>query len=138
MPLLSSSEDSEGLELETGKQEGTMADLICKNSVVAVRPNVESLSDYFLFEVTSDGVEHLEKTVISSGHCYAAGTKVLHGNFFNHVRSDKKGHSYRKAEENSIIPAETVLYVGVDLDESKNLYILSGSDHEDIMCWLYA
>jgi hypothetical protein len=54
--------------------------MIFKESVIAVRPNVESLlSDYFLFSVESDGVECLSENVTNNGHFYCAGTKVVCG-----------------------------------------------------------
>jgi hypothetical protein len=114
-----------------------MFDLICKDTIVAVRPNIESLENYFLLIVTSNGVVQLEQNIISSGQCYAKDTRVVNGNFFNLPRSDRKGHYYKKDDvQESVIPVGSILYVGIDLEESRNLHVLRNEDHEDIMCWI--
>ena len=88
--------------------------------------------------MVTDEVKLLDKNLVSSGHCYAKGIRVVHGYYYNFVRSDRKGNYYRKATVmDSVTPVESVLYVGIELEEIRNLYLLDHKDHEDIMCWLY-
>ena len=42
-----------------GDETVSLASLAVRDSVVAVRPNMESVYDYFLFKVTSDGIMKL-------------------------------------------------------------------------------
>lgn len=111
-----------------------MYDMICKDSVVAVRPNVESLSDYFLFHVMSDGVFTLTENTLDSGHHYQMGTKVVEGCYYNYIKSNRKGCSYKQCRSRTIIPVGCVLYVGIDLTKEGDTFILEQQDHEDIMC----
>ena len=50
-------------ENEVSSGYSLMYDMICQDSIVAVSPNVESLSDYFLFHVTSEGVTCLKDNI---------------------------------------------------------------------------
>ena len=118
----------------------TMYSMICKNMIVAVRPNIESLSDYFLFHVESDGVVTLTEEKTNFGHRYARGTRVLLGYFYDLVSCNKKGSLYRikGGNEDVLLPVESVLYVGVELSKVGKNFSLNVQDHEDIMCWLAA
>lgn len=116
-------EDSEDTEHsmethETGELNSTY-EMISKDSVVAEQPNIESLDDYFLFCVTSDGMVCLEDTVACSGHEYHKGTHVLYGFYYQLVKSNRKGSFYKRSKRSDsiIIPVRCVIYVGIDLDE---------------------
>ena len=51
----------------------------------------------------------------------------------------KKGCWYKKCNQdnNLIIPAGWVLYVGIDLATEKESYLLQIEDHQDIMCAIH-
>jgi hypothetical protein len=124
---------------ETGEL-NIMYEMISKDSVVAVQPNNESLDDYFLFCATSDGMECLEDSVTCSGHEYHKGTHVLYGFYYQFVKSNRKGSVYKrsKGSDSIIIPFLCVIYVGIDLNEDGDSYLLQKQDHEDIMCSIAA
>ena len=76
-----------------------------------------STHDYFLFNVTSDGMVCLPDTVESCEHCYSQGTHIVEGFYYELIKSNRKGSIYRKSANSAkiIIPVECVLYVGIDL-----------------------
>ena len=114
-----------------------MYEMISADSVVAVQPNVESLSDYFIFCVTSDGVKCLEEDEVCCGHTYPKGTSVLYGFYYELKKTTRKGCFFKKGDKTDlIIPVGCVIYVGIDLEEDADSYLLSHQDHEDIMCSL--
>lgn len=111
-------------------------EMISQDSVVAVRPHSQSLEDYFLFNVTSDGMVCLPDSVESFGH--SQGTHIVEGFYYEHIKSNRKGSIYRKSANSAkiIIPVECVLYVGIDLVQDGGQYILQIQDHEDILCFI--
>ena len=113
-------------------------EMISQDSVVAVRPHSQSLEDYFLFNITSDGMVCLPDTVESCGHRYSQGTYIVEGFYYEHIKSNRKGSIYRKSANSAkiIIPVVCVLYVGIDLVHDGGQYILQIQDHEDIMCFI--
>ena len=96
--------------------------------------------DYFLFHVTSNGMVCLKETATCLGHTYAMGTNVFYGFHYEFIKSSKKGCWYKKCNQdnNLIIPAGCVLYVGIDLATVKDSYWLQIEDHQDIMCAIAA
>ncbi|KAG1682984.1 Acetylcholinesterase [Nymphon striatum] len=124
--------------LETEQQSNAMYDMICLDTVVAVRPNVESLCDYFLLYVTSAGVITLSENVESLGLEYSVGDNVIHGYYYNFVKASKQGSLYKVMEVKAvIIPAGSVVYVGVELQaQADGRQLISSFDDEDIMCFL--
>lgn len=140
----SDSSDEEGVMINEAAMDNNvdnpMYEMIMEDSVVAVRPNIESISDYFLFHVMSDGVECLKENVGCSGHYYAAGSRVLRGYYYELVNTNRKGCLYkpRKDTDNGslVIPVGCVIYVGIDMDPGGETgrYMLQKQDHEDIMC----
>ena len=55
--------------------------------------------------------------------------------YYEFIKSSKKGCWYKKCNQdnNLIIPAGCVLYVGIDLATEKDSYLLQIEDHQDIM-----
>ena len=82
----------------------------------------------------------MDKDVRSSGHAYAAGSRVLRGYYYELVKTNRKGCLYKPkkcSDDGSlVIPVGCVIYVGIDLDPDGDTgrYILQKEDHEDIMC----
>ena len=71
-------EDNEGDKSEDVPETVSMASLAAKGSIVAVRPNVESVYDYFLFKVESSGIQTLSlNTADENGLPFAAGSEVF-------------------------------------------------------------
>ncbi len=59
--------------------------MVCKDSVVAIRPDANALYAFFLLHVTSDGVrpiEELDNTVDQYGIISTYGTKVVTGYYY--------------------------------------------------------
>jgi hypothetical protein len=78
--------------------------------------------------------------VTCQGHTYVKGTNVLHGYFYEYVKSNKKGCIYKEAKHDSnlVIPTGCILYVGIDMIHENNTFVLRVQDHEDIMCSISA
>ena len=102
-----------------------MSAVITKDSVVAIRPNSASFYDYFLFHVTSNGIEEVTETSASDvyGNTYPMGTTNARGCFYKNA-SDKQ----------ALIPKGSILYFGIDMTKKKDLYFLPQDTHEDILC----
>ena len=140
------SDDDESVdELENSHDTGDvdvefLPSVYCKDSVVAVQPNVESKSYHFLFHVVSDGPYCLSENITCLGHLYQEGTKVLQGYYYEYVKSNRKGSIFMKSKSNYdiLIPIGCVIYVGIDLLEEDSTLILHTRDHEDIMCSIAA
>ena len=50
--------------------------VVCKDSIVAIKPSSDSFYDFFLFLVTSEGVVNIEDVATADdfGHRYPRGT----------------------------------------------------------------
>ena len=91
--------------------------VICKDSVVAIRPSADSFYDFFLFHVTSDGVASVENVSSDDeyGHEYPPGIKVICGYYYEAETSTRKSHKYKaKPQTTAIIPKDCVLYFGFE------------------------
>lgn len=106
---------------------------------MAVRPNIESVYDYFLFKVESDGIIQLaSNTVDENGLSYPAGSQVLDGFFFELLKESKKGSTYRLSSKQSYIHKDTVLSIGVDLSNlDDGLHCLDQLGHNEVMLSLF-
>ena len=113
--------------------------VVCKDSVVAIRPDANALYDFFLLHVTSDGVkliEELENTVDEFGHQnqYPHSTKVITGYYYEQHQAGNP-HQYKpNTKATAIIPKDCILYFGIELIKSRHGFTLSNSDYTDIMC----
>ena len=136
------SDDEDNLspsEEETYSNNDSLTNLIWKDSVVALKPSSDSNREYFLFHVTSDGVIELTETVHAPeyGHTHFPGAKVIKGYYYSYTKTTRDGCFYKKLLKEAIVPKESVLYVGVDLQsqgKSPELYLLKSVDECDIMC----
>ena len=60
-----------------------IADLASKGSTVAIAAEDDSVYDFYLLEVTSDGVEELDSNVTDDYQCHHyRGNRVLKGHFY--------------------------------------------------------
>ena len=109
--------------------------------MIAVRLNVKSFSDYFLFKVTSDvgGGSALEDDLRSSGHLYCSGTNIVKGVYYEFIKATRKGSEY-KLSSSIAIPVVCIvyMYVGINLNEKGGDSLsLKNEDYEDILhCFL--
>ena len=88
-----------------------MSSLVVEDSVVAIRANLESLDDYYLFHVTSAGVETLSEDRRSMhGHFYAKGSEVIIGNYYNYKKSTRTGCIYKRDTVVTLVHKDTILY----------------------------
>jgi hypothetical protein len=91
-----------------------ISSMICRDSVVAIMPSVQSLDDYYLLNVTSDGVITLEKDTESDyGIKYLKGSEEVQGLFYQFNRATKLDKKL------AIVHKDSVLYVGVELSKSE-------------------
>ena len=115
-----------------------MSSLVVEDSVVAIRANLESLDDYYLFHVTSAGVETLSEDRRSMhGHFYAKGSEVIIGNYYNYKKSTRTGFIYKHDKRDTVVTLvhkDTILYIGIELKTGKDgTSVLETVDHEDIL-----
>ena len=116
-----------------------ITDLIWKDSTIAIKPSSDSNREYFLFHVTSDGVITLNETinVPEYGHTYSVGDQVIKGYYYSYEKTSRAGCYYKRLSAEAVVPKESVLYVGVDLQKHRrhpNLHLLKPVDECDIMC----
>ena len=114
-----------------------MSAVITKDSVVAIRPNSASFYDYFLFHVTSNGIEEVTETSASDvyGNTYPMGTKIVKGFYYEHVKTNARGCFYKDtSDKQALIPKGSIFYFGIDMTKKKDLYFLPQDTHEDILC----
>ena len=129
---------SQGNETKGTDDSEHLSTLICFDSVVAIMPSVNSLDDYYLLYTTSEGVVTLEKDTQSEyGIMYSKGSDVIFGHFYQYQRSTRDKCIYKMGKKQAIVHKDSVLYVGVEVsvnEKDPRLYILSCTDHEDILC----
>ena len=83
----------------------------------------------------------MEEPFHEKKNCYFQKIKInLLAFIINSSSQVKKGCWYKKCNQdnNLIIPAGCVLYVGIDLATEKDSYLLQIEDHQDIMCAIAA
>ena len=80
----------------------------------------------FLLSKNENKFTEKKETATCLGHTYAMGTNVFYGFYYEFIKSSKKGCWYKKCNQdnNLIIPAGCVLYVGIDLATEKDSYLL--------------
>ena len=113
--------------------------MIAKDSVIAIKPSSDSFLMYFLFYVNSDGVEVLDQDITNLGHAYPKGTEVFRGYYYNNTKLSREGLIFKKDITTEVlVPKESVLYVGIELKESRKPgeFVLSHIDHDDIICYV--
>lgn len=122
-----------------GDETVSLASLAVRGSIVAVRPNMESVYDYFLFKVTSDGIMKLTtNTSDGNGLPFTAGSEVLGGFFFEIDKETCKGSFYRLLKKQSYIHKDTVVSVGIELDElDSGMWCLKPLGHAEVMLSLF-
>jgi hypothetical protein len=111
--------------------------MVTSDSVVAIKPDTNSILDYFLLSVTSDGVETLDKQETSDfGHVYPKGTKVIKGNYMEYKRSSRKDLIFTRDSRTAIVPYASLIYCALELIPGKeqNQYLLSNEEHTEILC----
>ena len=101
-------------------------------------PSVQSLDDYYLLHVISQGVITLDEDQQSDyGHMFTKGTEVIVGNFYKFQRTTRGNSTFKRDTKRALVHKDSVLYVGVVLSQDAkkpNMYTLSKTDHEDILC----
>ena len=111
--------------------------VITKNSVIAIRPNSASVHDYFLFHVTSNGIEEVTESPATDvyGNYYPVGCKVARGFYYEHVKTNASGCFYKGTSDKlALVPKGSILYYDIEMTESNEMYFLPKDTHEDIMC----
>ena len=114
-----------------------MADLVARDSVVAIAAD-NSVYDYFLVKVTSNGVQILnDQTNGDYGSSFNKGSRVLYGNFF--VRESLIDMTFKLDDtKTAIVFAATVWYVCADLlpKRGTQVYKVPLNLHEEILASL--
>ena len=117
-----------------------VADLVGKDSVVAIAADDDDIYDYYLFKVTSDGPIVLEDNVTDTdGSVFTKGSYVLQGHFF--FRDNLIDMIYKlKLQKMYYIYPGTVRYVCLDLVEKgkgrNKVFKVPMNVHEDIIALL--
>ena len=123
---------------EPTEDASSFTSLICSDTVIAIMPALQALDDYYLLHVTSPGVITLEKDQkCDFGHTFQKGSDVIVGCFYKFQRTSKGNIIFKRDKKTAIVHKDSVLYVGVELSQNAknpNLYTLSKTDHEDILC----
>ena len=116
-----------------------IADLGTKGSTVAIAAD-DTMYDFYLLRVSSDGVEELDETIIDDyGSQYYAGHQVLRGHFY--LRENIHDMTFSlDTTRMAIVYAATVRHICGDLKQKgkkkKPIYKLSLEQNEDIIASL--
>ncbi len=116
-----------------------ITNLACQGTVVAVNTDLNSISDYELLLVTSEGLMVLpESSSDDYNHQYPAGTVVLRGHYFDKIAESRRNYKYKLLDVKiALIPKRAVIYVCVEHQETtfrhQKVYMLDYKDHEDIL-----
>ncbi len=121
-----------------------MYNLVCKGSFIAIKPGTDSLYDYHLFQVESEGIITItDETSAPSdfNYTFALGDEVVVGHYYNYQKTTREGCLYKLDQRTATIPKQSIVYVGIDVTPSQKksstgLYVLQTVDHEDILCSL--
>ena len=116
----------------------SLTNLIWKDSVVALHRTVTGSTFPFMLHlmVSSNWLKLFIRTP-EYGHTYFLGAKVIKGYYCSYTKTTRDGCFYKKLMKEAIVPKESILHVGVDLQsqgKSPELYLLKPIDECDIMC----
>ena len=117
------------------------AAMTTKDSVVAVAAEGDPNYDYYLLKLTSHQIEELNTVETDDyGTTFAAGCKILLGNFF--VRENLSDMTYKlELKKMAIVHVRTVRCICFDMEvikkkrskNAKDVYKVSLEQHEEIM-----
>ena len=117
-----------------------VADLVGKDSIIAIAADEDDSYDYYLLKVTSEGPVELGEDVTDDYGCaFTAGSSVLKGHFF--LRDNLIDMTYKLDEKKvAFVFPGTVRYVCSELIERgrgrKKVYQVAWDVHEDIIASL--
>ena len=111
---------------------------IHRDSVVVIRPPNDSLSDYLLVHVTSEGVIPLtEDIALECGQPYIPDINIVIGYIYDYQRSNRRGLTYRgNPSKLTFVFQEHLISVLEDSQLQKlrgQNWLLSHVHHEDIL-----
>ena len=114
-----------------------IADLASKGSTVAIAAEDDPVYDFYLLQVTSDGVEELDSNVTDDYQChYYRGDRVLKGHFY--IRENIHDMTFTIDEKwKAFVHAATVCHICGDLPVRKrgrkSIYKLPLKENEEII-----
>ena len=114
-----------------------IADLASKGSTVAIAAEDDPVYDFYLLQVTSDGVEELDSNVTDDYQChYYRGDRVLKGHFY--IRENIHDMTFTIDEKRkAFVHAATVRHICGDLPVRKrgrkSIYKLPLKENEEII-----
>lgn len=117
-----------------------VADLVGKDSIIAIAADEDDSYDYYLLKVTSEGPVVLREDVTDDYGCaFPAGSSVLKGHFF--VRDNLIDMTYKLDQKKvTVVFPGTVRYVCSELIERgrgrKKVFQVAWDVHEDIIASL--
>ena len=123
-------------DASTMEQAVQLADLVTKDSVVAVAAEDDSHYDYYLLKITSNGVVSLEENFEDPyGNIYSKGQAVLLGNFF--LRENIIDQTYKLDDKVAGVFPGTVRYICGPLvsrrKRGRPIYQVPLNEHEQIL-----
>ena len=83
---------------------------------VAIRPGADSLYDYHLFKVESDGIISVTEQTQAHpdfNHTFAPGEEVIVGNYYNYPKTTREGcmYMYKVDQRTAIIRKQSIIHV---------------------------
>lgn len=115
-----------------------LADLVTKNSIVAVAAEDDSHYDYYLLKITCDGVTRLEDNFKDPyGNIYKKGQSVLQGKFF--LRENIIDQTYKLDEKVAAVFPGTVRYICaafISKGKKQPIFQVPLDEHEQILAFL--
>ena len=118
-----------------------IADLASKGSTVAIAAEDDPVYDFYLLQVTSDGVEELDSNVTDDYQChYYRGDRVLKGHFY--IRENIHDMTFTIDEKRkAFVHAATVRHICGDLPVRKrgrkSIYKLPLKENEEIIALMW-
>ena len=117
-----------------------VADLVNKDSIIAIAADEDDSFDYYLLKITSDGPVALKEDVIDDHGCaFSAGSTVLKGHFF--LRDNLIDMMYKLDQKRvAVVFPGTVRYVCLELRQRgrgrRKAFQVAQVAHEDIIASL--
>ena len=103
-----------------------LASMVTCNSVVVIKPDSNSLLDYFLLSVTSGGGVTLDEEETSDfGHLFPKGAKVIKGNYLEYKKSTKRDLCSSRDTLNAIVPYASLIYCALELSPGQRTKSIS-------------
>jgi len=119
--------------LSVEEQENPLYPMICKDTVVAIKANLSRFVTIFSSMSNLRESCHSLKDLMTWGMSILLEIRLR--DVILNISKQTVGSWFKETKETVVVPAASVIYVGVELEKKPHdKYLLSSYDHDDIMC----